>query len=100
MDPTGAARLHPSDEKRIVRALEVYRQTGKTLTQHNLETRSIPPRYRPCWLGLDFPDRGSCIAGLTCGVERMLRQGLLEEIQGLLAGGPVPRRHGVAGHWL
>ena len=67
VDPTGAARLHPSDEKRIIRALEVYRQTGKTLTQHNLETRSIPPRYRPCWLGLDFPDRGSCIAGLTCG---------------------------------
>lgn len=90
MDPTGAARLHPSDEKRIIRALEVYRQTGKTLTQHNLETRSIPPRYRPCWLGLDFPDRGELYRRIDLRVERMLRQGLLEEIQGLLAGGLSP----------
>lgn len=90
VDPTGAARLHPSDKKRIIRALEVYRQTGKTLTQHNLETRSIPPRYRPCWLGLDFPDRGELYRRIDLRVERMLRQGLLEEIQGLLAGGLSP----------
>ena len=47
VDPEAASRLHPADEKRIIRALEVYRQTGKTLTQHNLETRQVPPRYRP-----------------------------------------------------
>ena len=90
VDPEAAARLHPNDHKRIVRALEVYRQTGKTLTQHNLETRSIPPRYRPCWLGLDFPDRGELYRRIDLRVERMLRQGLLEEIQGLLAGGLSP----------
>jgi len=90
VDPESGARLHPADEKRILRALEVYRQTGKTLTQHNLETRSIPPRYRPCWLGLDFPDRGELYRRIDLRVERMLRQGLLEEIQGLLAGGLSP----------
>ncbi|MFQ8839405.1 MAG: tRNA (adenosine(37)-N6)-dimethylallyltransferase MiaA [Oscillospiraceae bacterium] len=43
IDPEAAARLHPADEKRIVRALEVYEETGKTITQHNLETQAIPP---------------------------------------------------------
>ncbi len=68
----------------------MYRQTGKTLTQHNLETRSIPPRYRPCWLGLDFPWTGELYRRIDLRVERMLRQGLLEEIQGPAGRGPVP----------
>lgn len=90
VDPAAASRLHPADEKRIIRALEVYRQTGKTLTQHNLETRQIPPRYRPCWLGLDFPDRGELYRRIDLRVEVMLRRGLLDEIQGLLAEGLSP----------
>ena len=53
VDPDAAARLHPADEKRIIRALEVYAETGRTITQHNLDTQRIPPRYRPVWIGLD-----------------------------------------------
>lgn len=90
VDPEAASRLHPADEKRIIRALEVYRQTGKTLTQHNLETRQVPPRYRPCWLGLDFPDRGELYRRIDLRVEDMLRRGLLDEIRGLLAQGLSP----------
>ena len=44
IDPDSAARLHLSDRKRILRALEVYEETGKTITQHNLETRAVPPK--------------------------------------------------------
>ena len=44
VDPESARRLHPNDHKRIIRALEVYRSTGRTITQHNLETQAIPPR--------------------------------------------------------
>ena len=90
VDPEAASRLHPHDAKRIIRALEVYRQTGKTLTQHNLETRQVPPRYRPCWLGLDFPDRGELYRRIDLRVEDMLRRGLLDEIRGLLAQGLSP----------
>ena len=90
VDPEAASRLHPADEKRIIRALEVYRQTGKTLTQHNLETRQVPPRYRPCWLGLDFPDRGELYRRIDLRVEDMLRRGLLGESRGLLAQGLSP----------
>lgn len=54
VDPEAAARLHPADEKRIIRALEVWQETGRTITEHNRETQKIPPRYAPVWLGLDF----------------------------------------------
>ena len=57
VDPEAAARLHPADEKRIIRALEVWQETGRTITEHNRETQKIPPRYAPVWLGLDFTNR-------------------------------------------
>ena len=57
VDPEAAQRLHPADEKRILRALEVYRETGKTITEHNRETAALPPRYDAVWIGLQFEDR-------------------------------------------
>ena len=67
IDPDSAARLHLSDRKRIIRALEVYYETGETITAHNLRTQAIPPKYNPLWLGLDFADRRSSTAGSICG---------------------------------
>ena len=49
IDPEAAARLHPADRKRIIRALEVYYETGDTITEHNRRTQAIPPRYSPLW---------------------------------------------------
>ena len=69
------------------KALEVYRLTGKTITQHNLETQAAPAKYRPCWLGLDFADRGELYRRIDLRVDCMMQRGLLEEIQGLLAEG-------------
>ena len=43
VDPEAAARLHPSDRKRIIRALEVYLETGETITAHNRRTQTLPP---------------------------------------------------------
>ena len=45
VDPDRAQRLHPNDEKRILRALEVWYETGETITAHDQRTRSLPPRY-------------------------------------------------------
>ena len=47
VDPQTAERLHPSDRKRILRALEVYEQTGKPLSWYNAQSRQQPPKYRP-----------------------------------------------------
>ena len=58
VDPEAADRLHPADEKRILRALEVYRETGKTISAHNAETRALPPRYDAVWIGLQFAGPG------------------------------------------
>ena len=87
IDPDAAARLHLSDRKRIIRALEVYFETGQTITAHNLKTQAIPPRYTPLWLGLDFADRAELYRRIDLRVDIMLQQGLVEEIKTLLSSG-------------
>ncbi len=87
IDPEAAAKLHLADRKRILRALEVYEETGETITAHNLRTQAIPPRYNPLWLGLDFEPRQALYDRIDLRVGKMLEQGLLEEIQRLLAEG-------------
>ena len=90
VDPDSAERLHPSDRRRIIRAAEVYLETGKTITEHNRETQAVPPKYNPLWLGLDFTDRAELYARIDKRVDIMMRQGLIEEIRGLLEAGTPP----------
>lgn len=90
VDPDSGERLHPADRKRILRALEVYAETGKTITQHNRETQLQPAKYHPVWLGLDFADRADLYRRIDRRVDLMIQQGLLEEIQRLLDRG-VPK---------
>ena len=90
VDPAAAERLHPADEKRILRALEVYRETGKTITQHNEETKNLPPRYDAVWIGLQFSNREDMKALIDLRVDRMVESGLLDEVRGLLQSG-LPR---------
>ena len=90
VDPEAAERLHPADEKRILRALEVYRETGKTISAHNAETRDLPPRYDAVWLGLQFRDRADMKALIDRRVDTMVAAGLLEEVRQLLESG-LPR---------
>ena len=91
VDPEAAGKLHLSDRKRIIRALEVYLETGETITAHNRKTQLIPPRYTPIWLGLDFENRADLYGRIDRRVSLMLEQGLIAEIQGLLAAGIPPK---------
>ena len=91
VDPDSAARLHLSDRKRILRALEVYEETGRTITAHNLETQKVPPRYDPVWLGLSFADRAALYRRIDRRVDEMLARGLEQEVRGLLSAGLSPR---------
>ncbi len=90
VDPVAAERLHPADEKRILRALEVWLETGKTITAHNEETKTLPPRYDAVWLGLRFADREDMKALIDRRVDLMVEEGLLGEVKGLLESG-LPR---------
>ena len=85
IDPEAAERIH--DRKRMIRALEVYQETGETITEHNRKTQLIPPKYNPLWFGLDFEPRQALYDRIDLRVDIMLKQGLVEEIRNLLASG-------------
>ncbi len=91
VDPQSAARLHLSDRKRIIRAMEVYLETGETITAHNLKTQQIPPRYDPIWFGLEDENRQDLYQRINRRVDGMLEQGLIREIQALLDSG-IPKK--------
>ena len=86
IDPE-AAEKSQGNPRRIIRALEVYLETGETITAHNRRTQAIPPRYDPLWLGLDFSSRKTLYDRIDRRVEIMLEQGLPEEIRQLLGSG-------------
>lgn len=90
VDPESAARLHIADEKRILRALEVYRETGCTISEHNRRTAALPRRYDPIYIGLAFQDRADMRDLIDRRVDAMMDAGLLGEVQALLEQG-VPR---------
>ena len=84
VDPEAAARLHLADKKRIIRAMEVYLETGETITAHNRKTQALPPRYSPVWFGLSDENRQDLYDRIDLRVNKMVELGLLEEIKTLL----------------
>ena len=86
-DPERAARLHPADKRRIVRAIEIYRLTGVTITEHDAQTRARPPRYRAGRIVLSYRDRAALYARIDQRVDAMVEAGLFSEVEALLAGG-------------
>ena len=90
IDPESAARLHPGDEKRILRALEVYHETGETMTAHNARSQLQEDRYRAVRLALAFADREDMKRLIDLRVDRMAEAGLLREVEALMARG-LPR---------
>ena len=67
--------------------MEVYLETGETITAHNRATRELPPRYDAVWIGLQFRDRADMKALIDRRVDRMAEEGLLDEVRALLARG-------------
>ena len=90
IDPAAAQKLHLRDEKRIIRALEVWYETGCTITEHDRQERQRPPKYNALYIGLDFLDRQDLRDRIDKRVDTMVEQGLLEEVETLLASG-LPR---------
>ena len=84
VDPAAAARLHPNDRRRIIRALEVYEKTGEPISRHQrqFEAEQVP---QDCTvLVLNWP-RDELDARIDARVEEMFRAGLVEEVKGLMA---------------
>ncbi|MBL0387985.1 tRNA (adenosine(37)-N6)-dimethylallyltransferase MiaA [Tumebacillus sp. ITR2] len=86
IDPATAERLHPNDVKRIIRALEVYETTGKPMSEAYTEQ---PPesKYNTLVVGLNLDDREKLYERINLRVDLMMQQGLIQEVQNLLAKG-------------
>ncbi len=91
VDPEAAIRIHPMDTKRVIRALEVWHETGCTISAHNAATRLLPPRYTALKLGLNFADRADLYRRIDRRVDEMARLGLAGEVRALLERGISPR---------
>lgn len=78
-DAESAQALHPSNHKRIIRAIEIYRTTGITMSEHIKKSKSIPSPYDWTVIGLTFADRQKLYDRINLRVDMMMRQGLLEE---------------------
>ncbi len=84
-DPQAAARIHPHNVVRVVRAIEIHRLTGKTMTEQNALSHREPSPYRACWVGLCFSDRAVLYERIGRRVDEMLENGLVEEARALLS---------------
>jgi tRNA dimethylallyltransferase len=88
-DPGAAARIHGNDRVRIVRALEVLQLSGSSISERHDEHRFADRPFDVRWLGLDL-DRECLRDLLERRVDRMFREGLVEEVRTLHARGYGP----------
>lgn len=83
-DPESAQRIEPRNLPRLIRAIEMYRTTGVTMTEHLRRSRLAPSPYRVCFLCLGFRDRERLYERINRRVDEMFRRGLVEEARELL----------------
>jgi tRNA dimethylallyltransferase len=83
VDPPAAARIDPRNARRVIRALEVFMETGKPIT---VLQRKSPPPYRVLQIGLTMP-REHLYARIDARIDHMMDTGLLDEVRGLVEAG-------------
>ena len=88
-DPEGARSIHFNDHKRIIRALEYYRQTGHTISEHNRTEYGKESPYDFCYFVLT-DDRVKIYDRINERVDEMIKEGLVDEVKGLLANNVSP----------
>ena len=82
IDPVSFKSIHPNNVRRVVRALEVYKCTGNTITYHNEMSRKVPSPYNPLIFGLTR-DREELYERIDKRVDTMVEKGLVEEAENL-----------------
>lgn len=86
IDPEYAAIVHYNNVKRVVRAIEYYWQTGKKMSQHNMEAKERKSPYDVSFVVLNMK-RDKLYERINLRVDLMIKNGLLDEVKGLLDGG-------------
>lgn len=86
LDPDAALCIHPNDEVRIIRALEVYYKTGTSISEHQ-RNRTFPPSWKMLKAGLCWRERSTLYKVIEKRVDRMVQKGLVKEVKRLLDAG-------------
>ena len=89
VDPEAAAQIHPNNIKRVIRALEFYEKTGEKISEHNAAERQKTSPYNSAYLVLTWP-RQVLYERINRRVDQMLKDGLVDEVKGLLEEGYSP----------
>ena len=79
IDPVSAAKTHANNLLRVVRALEVYEITGKTMSEHQRDSHPVPSIYDVCYIGTSFSDREKLYARIEKRIDEMLDEGVEAE---------------------
>ena len=87
LDPVRASQIHENNIKRVIRAIEVCKLTGGTITDHDEETKKTSPRYDAAYVGILYPDREKLYERINLRVDMMIEAGLLDEVKNLLDSG-------------
>ena len=87
IDSVSANEIHPNNVKRVIRALEIYKTSGRTKSELDRESKSFESKYDAIQIGIKFDDREKLYERINLRVDKMLEMGLLEETKELLDGG-------------
>lgn len=86
IDKESADRINPNDQKRVVRALEIYETTGKTMSEYNKDFRKPVEDYNLVMIGLNM-DRAKLYERINLRVDIMIDKGLVQEVENILSMG-------------
>ena len=87
IDPISADEIHPNNVKRVIRALEIYKTSGRTKSELDEESKAFESDYRAIQIGLKYENREILYDRINRRVDKMMTDGLLEETKSLLESG-------------
>lgn len=87
IDPKSAEEIHPNNVKRVIRALEIYKTSGKTKSEVDRLSKVQESEYESIQIGLKYEDREILYSRINMRVDRMIAMGLLDETKILLENG-------------
>ena len=87
IDEPSADEIHPNNVKRVIRALEIYKTSGRKKSELDRESKSFESKYEAIQIGLRYEDREVLYGRINLRVDKMIQAGLLDETRTLLEGG-------------
>lgn len=82
IDPESFIRIHPNNIRRVIRALEVYKNTGKTISEYQKQSKEREKEFNTAYIGLTM-DRQLLYSRINSRVEKMFEAGLIDEVKAL-----------------